>query len=236
MLAGLAVLAGPGWYGRLSPARDEEGCGRHVSFGCIQRGEVTGTAFTDIQALSCRKEFVYPSSEPALNWKNIWTTSVYSYAPGGGGPGGGKEDDVLKVGGWGDWYFSLIQFDAQAGPFAFGVPRFVALLLYAKSDKLGPVAMFLDRIDAPWGGHENDRLWWKDQPQAAADQNVQLPAPRQSSWYFVDITTLYQDWLRKKYPNHGLRLRPISNFATVNYFVSSLGAEADRTPRLVVCW
>jgi hypothetical protein len=40
--------------------------------------------------------------------QDIWTTSVYSYAPGGAGPGGGLADDVLKVGGWGDLYYSLL--------------------------------------------------------------------------------------------------------------------------------
>ena len=32
--------------------------------------------------------------------QDIWTTNTFSYAPGGGGPGGGLADDVLKVGGW----------------------------------------------------------------------------------------------------------------------------------------
>src|ERR1700730_19408456 len=48
--------------------------------------------------------------------QDIWTTSVYSYAPSGGGPGGGLADQYLKVGGWGDLYYSLIQFDLAGLP------------------------------------------------------------------------------------------------------------------------
>jgi len=211
-------------------------CYNNPSFDCIQRGEIVGKLAADISKLSCRRELVYVSSDPILNWKNIWTTSVYSFAPGGGGPGGGLEDDVLKVGGWGDWYYSLIQFDIPNGPFAFGVPQFVALLLYAKTDQLGPVAMFLERIAAPWGGPDNDRLWWKNQPPAIDDQRDLLPAPKQANWYMVDITTLYQDWRRNKFPNYGLRLRPQSNLGTVNFFVSSLASDTVKIPRLLVCW
>src|SRR5579885_1784889 len=42
--------------------------------------------------------------------QDIWTTSVFSFTGGGGGPGGGLADDLLKVGGWGDEYYSLLQF------------------------------------------------------------------------------------------------------------------------------
>ena len=240
--AGVLVVMTIGFGGLLwmekravGPLRGDNSCSSNISFACIQRGEVKGRTFTDISTLACRKELVYQSNDTTLNWKNVWTTSVYSYAPGGGGPGGGLEDDVLKVGGWGDWYFSLIQFDVQAGPFAFGVPRFAALLLYTKADKLGPVAMLLERVGKPWGAHDSDRLWWKDQP-TAEDPSGQLPPPQQASWYFVEITTLYQDWLSKKFPNYGLRLRPISNQGTINLFVSSLAQDATTIPRLLVCW
>jgi uncharacterized protein YecT (DUF1311 family) len=45
------------------------------------------------------------------NAMSIWSTSAYSYAGDGGGPGGGLADDRLRVGGWGDVYVSLIKFD-----------------------------------------------------------------------------------------------------------------------------
>ena len=43
--------------------------------------------------------------------KDIWTTSVFSYTGAGGGPGGGRDDHELVVGGWGDLYYSLLEFD-----------------------------------------------------------------------------------------------------------------------------
>ena len=42
--------------------------------------------------------------------KDIWTTSVFCYCPEGGGPGGGLDNYELVVGGWGDDYYTLIEF------------------------------------------------------------------------------------------------------------------------------
>ena len=39
--------------------------------------------------------------------KDIWTTSVFCYCPGGGGPGGGLNDHELVVGGWADPFTPL---------------------------------------------------------------------------------------------------------------------------------
>lgn len=48
--------------------------------------------------------------------KDIWTRSVFSYAPGGAGPGGGLNNFEGVVGGWGDFYHSLIEFNLQGMP------------------------------------------------------------------------------------------------------------------------
>jgi hypothetical protein len=48
--------------------------------------------------------------------KDIWTTSAYSYTPGGGGPGGGRDNEWLEMGGWGDSYHILIEFDLTNSP------------------------------------------------------------------------------------------------------------------------
>src|SRR5262249_54949902 len=82
--------------------------------------------------------------------KDIWTTSVYSYAPGGGGPGGGLADDLLKVGGWGDEYRSLLQFDLTGAP---TVATSAVLTLYNIRDNgpgSTPTPMQLYRITALW--------------------------------------------------------------------------------------
>ena len=48
--------------------------------------------------------------------KDIWTTSVFCYCPEGGGPGGGLDNYELVVGGWGDEYHTLIEFNLSGMP------------------------------------------------------------------------------------------------------------------------
>ena len=67
-----------------TPARCDE-----VNIACLRAGVIPGLISTDLSQVTCSEERIIPSAE--LKWKNIWTTSVYSYAPGGGGPGGGLE-------------------------------------------------------------------------------------------------------------------------------------------------
>ena len=45
---------------------------------------------------------VYKVQPGPLEGKDIWTTSVYSYTGAGGGPGGGLDNEELRVGGWAD--------------------------------------------------------------------------------------------------------------------------------------
>jgi hypothetical protein len=61
-------------------------CGAEFTPRCAQQGGVFGSneALTGLR--SCKGSQVVASDEASLRWKDIWTTSVYSYAPGGGGP------------------------------------------------------------------------------------------------------------------------------------------------------
>lgn len=104
---------------------------------------------------------------------DIWTTSVYSYAPGGGGPGGGLDNEELRVGGWGDTYLALIEFDLT------GLPQYATsavLELYECNSHGGTsVPMYLDRITEPWDWDRNDRLWWADRPSTVQWSPSALP-------------------------------------------------------------
>src|SRR6185369_4149568 len=76
--------------------------------------------------------------------KDLWTTSKYSNASGGGGKGGGLVNEELIVGGWGDKYYTLLQFDVDDMPQAVDS---VSLQLFCfKSHGVGTVSMALDRI------------------------------------------------------------------------------------------
>jgi lysophospholipase L1-like esterase len=176
---------------------------------------------------------------PGAVGKDIWTTSVYSYAPGGGGPGGGLDDDGLRVGGWGDIYHSLLQFDLA------GLPQNAAsvrLELFCFGSGQGtPTQLYLDRITAPWDwriqgtGSDRERLWWADRPNASLWSTGALPAPQVGQWYSIDITDLYNAWQAGTYPNYGVQLRPVStDNKWAHFYSANYTADPLLRPRLVI--
>jgi hypothetical protein len=201
--------------------------------GVVMSDEILGIAtapfsFPLESGVNVNAVVVQPGPE---NGKDIWTTSVYSYAPGGGGPGGGLDNEELRVGGWGDLYYSLLQFDLTGLPPSANT---AFLELYDFSANGGSaVEMHLDRVTAPWSW--TDRLWWADQPPATQWSASPLPAPSVDAWYRIDITDLYNAWQAGTYRNYGVRLRPTANDNRFNLFYSSdhMGDPSLR-PRLVV--
>lgn len=172
------------------------------------------------------------------NTQDIWTTSVYSYAPGGGGPGGGRNDDYLVIGGWGDRYYALIQFVLDGLP---SEATSVFLNLYnAENRGSSTTQMYLDRVTSDWDwttggtGSDNDRLWWADRPSYQYTGTV-LPAATVGEWYSIDITGLYNGWQSGDYDNFGLQLRPVSFWNTWNEFYSSdYSGNANLLPYLMI--
>ena len=158
--------------------------------------------------------------------QDIWTTSVYSYAPGGGGPGGGLNDENLRVGGFGDEYRSLLRFNLSGAP---AVATSATLRLYNTGTVLGgiPVSMNLDRVTSVWDwttqpiaalSPDNQRLWWANRPSFAQLSTSPLVAPAVGSYYDINVTGLYNSWQSGAMPNFGVQLRPtaerVNDFAT----------------------
>ena len=171
--------------------------------------------------------------------KDIWTTSVYSYAPGGSFPGGGQDNFELVVGGWGDSYYSLLQFDLTGLPNNASSARLEMFAIPSRGT--GATGVFVDRISEFWDwraqgtGRDRLRLWWADRPNAVQWIPQAQPAPVAGQWYRIDVTSLYNAWKSGTYPNFGIQLRPVMNFNTWAEFYSSdyLGDPALR-PKLVV--
>ena len=156
--------------------------------------------------------------------RDLWTTSTYSYAPGGGGPGGGLVNEELVVGGWGDNYYTLLQFEIEDMPAAVDS---VSLQLFCfKTRGVGTVSMALDRITTQWNwttagtGPDRERLWWADKPNAVNVRSL-LPPCTTGSWYSIDITDIYRGWKSGANSNYGLQLRPLSSDNRWNEFHSS---------------
>lgn len=213
-------------------ATASQSCNAELGLKCMQEGGVFGASEALARVKNCRAAEILRSDHPSLQWKDVWTTSVYSYAPGGGGPGGGLDDDVLKVGGWGDSYFSLIQFDL---PPLQRRPQFAAILLYSKESEGASVPLMLDRIIRRWDFPKGDRLWWKDRPGHRAITTEALPAPRKEYWYIIELTGLVHEWIDRKSENYGIQLRPTHEFGSFVFFVSSDAEDKSKIPRLIFC-
>jgi hypothetical protein len=171
--------------------------------------------------------------------QDIWTTSVFSFAPGGGGPGGGLNDDSLRVGGWGDEYRSLLQFNLSGAP---AVATSAILRLYdVDPNHQTPVSMYFDRVDSSWDwttqpitplSPDRTRLWWVNRPNFTTLGQVAVPSAGQ--YCDIDITGLYNDWQSGGVPNFGVQLRPTGNSNQWNYFGSSENAVAAWRPQLII--
>jgi Restriction endonuclease/TIR domain len=207
-------------------------CNEDLRLACLQGGAAYGAEEALVHLNGCRNAEIYRSDSPSLSWNDVWTTSVYSFAPGGGGPGGGRDDDELKVGGWGDWYFSLIQFRL---PQLQAHPNFAAIALYSKEGEGASVPLALDRLISNWSFTKGERLWWKDRPGQRAISTDPLPAPKRNMWYIVELTDVVREWLENKSENYGIQLRPTHNFGSFAVFVSSDAADKTKIPRLIFC-
>ena len=171
--------------------------------------------------------------------RDIWTTSVFSFAPGGDRPGGGLEDEKLIVGGWGDNYHTLIKFNLPTAP---AHADLVTLELFCyKQRGAGSTAMRLDRVTSPWDwrqggtGRDRNRLWWRDRPSTTQWAQEVLPAYKAGEWYKIDVTTLYNAWQTGQFPNHGIQLQPVSIDNRWNDFYSSRnGSNPTLRPKLVI--
>lgn len=172
--------------------------------------------------------------------KDIWTTSVYSYAGLGGGPGGGLNNEHIRVGGWGDLYYSLIEFDLT-GMAPVATSARLELFTVPEIHGFGATGLYLDRITEFWDwrtqgtGADMERLWWADRPAAVQWGAGLLPAPQAGQWYSIDITDLYNGWQSGAFSNFGVQLRPQQTGNTWSVFYSSdyMGDPSLR-PRLVL--
>ena len=160
--------------------------------------------------------------QPGPEGEDVWATSVYY--------DGGKDDDRLRVGGWGDEYDALIRFDLSAA----NVPPEVAsatLRLYNISANNGTAtAMSVEALGAAW----SESYRWKDGPLTSTTIG-QIDAPA-LGWVDVDVTQAVNDWLANPASNFGLRLRPMLTNNNFNFFVSSdaTGDEVSQRPQLVL--
>lgn len=108
------------------------------------------------------------------NGKDIWTTSVFSLdGTENNSPGGGRNDEYLRVGGWGDKYHSLIQFNLEGLPLEVSSAEIELYVNTSLDPRFTPVGMLLDVVNEDWDwresgtGRDRERLWWADRPSTS---------------------------------------------------------------------
>lgn len=187
------------------------------------------------------------SDLPGGEAQSIWTTSQFSFAEGDAPPrpGGGKLDNRLQVGGWGDTYLSLLRVPVLSDRRAYKA----VLQLTVMGDELinHPTSMTLRAIGDHWrvGAGADSRLWWRDCPGSDAIAN-HLPAPgRRGSVYEIDITDLYNHWVDGVRPPYGIILEPehIGSWGpgrpghpNLSIFYSTRARDPENRPRLVLTY
>jgi hypothetical protein len=150
---------------------------------------------------------------------DVWISSSY----------GGTDNDILRVGGWSDYYHSLISFDLNGLP---ANATSAVLHLYARPNtgSVTSTAMYLDRVTSGW----TESTKWASQPGAV--QISTLPASSNAGgWYTIDLTSLYNGWKSGAFSNHGIQLRPqnISN-NYCEFFSSDYLTDPSLRPKLVI--
>ncbi len=141
---------------------------------------------------------------------DLWITNYYSY-----GDDYGVDDRRLRVGGWGDVYYSAIKFDLE------GLPRnvtraIIGLYSYDAGDGSKPVSMNLARVGNTW----DEGSGWHNTKWMGAFLGT-LPPPMYWSWYHLDVTPLYSPWKENPTSNQGLLFMPLGNNNQFNSFISS---------------
>lgn len=163
--------------------------------------------------------FLQPGPEDGMD---IWISSYYDY-----NDDYGVNDYKLKVGGWTDYYHTLIRFDLSGLPSNVNSAK---IYLYTYGNNGGSnVSMYLDRITDIW----TEDTGWNDRPSYANISTISSPIL--DTWYSIDITDLYKAWQNNTYENHGIQLRPTSNNNQFNEFYSSnYMDDPSLRPKLVI--
>ena len=157
---------------------------------------------------------------------DVWITNVLDW-----GSDFGVDDNTLRVGGWNDTYYSLIQFDLAGLPQAAASAKIELYhdLAWLQADNRIAPEMQLFRVDGPW---DESLGWYTPQPEATYLAN--LPAAG-DGWYEIDITDLYNQWQAGTVANHGIELRPVTTTQNSTRFLSSDYLENESLrPKLVV--
>lgn len=145
--------------------------------------------------------------------KDVWVTSVFSYQDDFG-----VNDSSLQVGGWGDFYTSLIVIDSLS---LLAMPRNatsakLSLTSYSRGDQSSPVGIDVRSIFGQW---DENTGWYSPRPPSQSIR--QISAPSAGSIATIDVTSEYNSWIAAPNNRQGLELFPTGNNNQFTVFRSS---------------
>lgn len=145
--------------------------------------------------------------------KDSYFSSVYHTTAG-------VDGGELKVGGWGDWYWSPIQFDLKGLP---ANPTQVILYMWAYSANDGstPVSMNAYALTNDWGETAG---WssWNGSPITWSGYSLgTIAAPTSGQFNGIGFLSLYNQWKSGAITNKGFLFTPTANNNRFNRFYSS---------------
>ena len=134
--------------------------------------------------------------------------------------GGQPNDDKLTFGGWGDWYYSYIEWDLTNSPKADQIIKAEACFTVSLAAPNDPEHK-LCRVTSAW---DENNVTSTKYPSYTTSESVEMPNTGLSSPGQVekgDIITLYKKWLDGTYPNYGLKIHANKNNQTNSGYCSS---------------
>jgi murein DD-endopeptidase MepM/ murein hydrolase activator NlpD len=153
----------------------------------------------------------------------MWYSSYYDY-----GSNHIVDDQKLRVGGWGDWYYTFIKFDLGCLP-KQATNVWLSMMPYDPLDGSSMVDTHMYRVTDPW----EETSGWSGTLNAS--YVITWTAPTAGNWWSPNITTLYNGWQSGAYPNYGLMFAPSANGNQFNNFRSSdYSSDVTQRPKLII--
>ncbi|MEK7639128.1 MAG: DNRLRE domain-containing protein [Patescibacteria group bacterium] len=141
-------------------------------------------------------------------------------------------DTYMNIGGWGDWYYSYIEFDLSSLPASSSKIINSQVQLYQQLDSsYAPNNGKLERITQAW----TESGVTKTNNPTTASIGMSWQSVPYTNWWVVDISQLTKDWVDGTYPNYGVKVfGQYNNHAQRKFYTSDETTNTTLRPQLVV--
>lgn len=145
---------------------------------------------------------------------------------------GRPEFSELYAGGWGDYYYSYLEWNLGLAP---GAQDTVSCNFFLYTHHVAPNDPYIKvrRVTSPWV--EADVTKW-NYPTDTPDGQVSMDKPMLNVYTVVEITDIYKGWKDGSFDNYGIKLHPTANSNTNHQLRSEDQAGIDKDPYLEVVY